>query len=164
MPATRSGVHEGDGGYALHQRAVTLLGLPEPLLRTLALGDVPHGGDAHVAAPVGERPPPDLEVEARAVLPDPGGLVGGLGTRCDLPEHQVPVLGCDELKRRPADHLRKRVPEHVGEGAVGLEDLASVAYEDALEGRVGEAPAPLLAPAQLAVEPGPAHGHAHVVA
>jgi len=54
-----------------------------------------------------------LEVDTRAVLPQPAGLVQALPVGRDNLAHRVPALRHHELLQRRAPHLLARVAEHL---------------------------------------------------
>src|SRR5919202_4513361 len=124
--------------------------MSQMLLEGLALGDVTHCRNADTLSLVGERFPPDLQVQTRAVLAQAHGLVWLLKVGKDVLAHLVAIGGCDELENRPANHFRRRMPEDIEKGLVYLQDHAPVADDgEAFESRVGQASGLLLSKAQF---------------
>jgi hypothetical protein len=69
----------------------------EALLERLALGDVAHRCDVHGKPPVGECPPPHLDVDWGTILLEPHHLVGFLVSREDVIPDPLAVCGRHEL-------------------------------------------------------------------
>ena len=116
-----------DRGNLLDQRAVPVLGLPELSFGTLAIRDVPHGGNPDGATSVPGTLPPYLRVEGSPVFPEGDGLVRLGRAGRDMPRYRLARFGRHEIHRGHADDFRRPITEHLAKGLIDLEDPSALA-------------------------------------
>ena len=89
----------------------------------------------------------DLHMAAFTALGDADQLVPLLALALDVRDHQIVVLGGDDVEDRQVDGLLGRVAERHLEGAVDLDDPSVDVHEHRVEERIGEqAEARIVAP------------------
>jgi hypothetical protein len=140
----------GYGRYLLHERPVAGLGLPDPLFRLPAPGDVANQGE-HQRPFLGlEHADADLHGERGAVLAPMNAFERARPARGDLPPQLLQralFVARLDIGDGPRQELLPRVPEALAGLAVHVDEAApEVVHEDGVGGLLDEASPAFLAP------------------